>query len=66
MLRSLDLTAVPGAVRTVIWQCSNYLTGIFERICGMNWSWSDWRLISDKIDRWGDGAQGLAVDAAGT
>ena len=28
MLRSLDLTAVPGAVRTVIWQRSNYLTGI--------------------------------------
>ena len=57
MLRSLDLTAVLGAVRTVIWQCSNYLTGISKQICGMNWSWSDWRLISDKIDRCGDGAQ---------
>ena len=58
MLWSLDLTAIPGAVRTVIWRCSTYLIGISERICGMNWSWSDWRLTSGKINRWGDGAQG--------
>ena len=58
MLWSLDLTAIPGAVRTVIWQCSYYLTEISEWICGVNWSWSDYRLIINKINRWGDEVQG--------
>lgn len=59
MLQSPDLTAVPGVLRTVIWQCStNYLTGISEWICGRNWSWCDWRLISNRINRWGNRAQG--------